>query len=282
VSEKPGILYVIATPIGNLKDISYRARQVLQEADLILAEDTRHSRILLDHWQVRTPMRAYHEHNELSSVPALLDELRKGSNIALISDAGTPLISDPGFPLVKAAHEHGITLVPVPGPAAFLTALSVSGMTTEKFIFEGFLKGKSIARRKHLQSLTYEDRTMVFYEAPHRILQLLKEIQDIFGSERMVCVVREMTKKFESIYRGTCGKVLEILISNPEQQKGEFVLILQGCDISVAHDISKAVPVMKILLHHGITVKQASGIAADITGVRKNELYQLALQLTEK
>ena len=282
MSDNSGVLYVIATPIGNLQDISDRAKQVFREVDLILAEDTRHSRKLLDHLLIDTPMQPYHDHNEQTVIPSVLEMLRRGSKLALISDAGTPLICDPGFRLVKTASEHGIQVIPIPGPAAFLTALSVSGVATDKFIFEGFLSTKSTARRKRLRELTPETRTMIFYEAPHRILQILEEMRDIFGSDRVVCVCRELTKKFETIYRDTCGKILERLAGNPMQQKGEFVIILQGSDQKDRHATVEMTRIMQILLKHEISVKAASGIVAEITGARKNEIYELALRLSEK
>ena len=280
VSNNSGILYVIATPIGNLQDISFRAKQILQEVDLILAEDTRHSKILLEHLHIKTPMQSYHEFNEHTAIPDLLTLLKRGSRLALISDAGTPLLCDPGYPLIKAAHEHDIKLVPIPGPGAVLSALSISGMAADKFVFEGFLSGKSATRRKRLQELTRDTRTLVFYEAPHRILNFLQEIRDIFGADRLVCVCRELTKKFETIYRDSCGKVLEILASDPMQQKGEFVVILAGAAMEQAQEPGAVRRIVEILLKHGIPVKQASSIAAEITGARKNELYELALQLS--
>ena len=282
MSDNSGVLYVIATPIGNLQDISDRAKQVLREVDLILAEDTRHSRKLLDHLLITTPMQTYHDHNEQTVIPLVLEMLQHGSKLALISDAGTPLICDPGFHLVKTAYEQGIQVIPIPGPAAFLAALSVSGVPTDKFIFEGFLSTKSTARRKRLQELASETRTMIFYEAPHRILQILEEICDMFGGDRVVCVCRELTKKFETIYRDTCGKVLEQLAGNPMQQKGEFVIILQGSDQKDAHAASEVTRILQILLKHKISVKEVSGIVAEITGARKNEIYGLALHLSEK
>ena len=282
MSDKSGVLYVIATPIGNLEDISLRARRVLQEVDLILAEDTRHSRILLDHLQIHTPMRSYHEHNERAVVADLLGELRHGRSLALISDAGTPLLCDPGFPLVSAAHEQGVRIVPVPGPAAVTTALSVSGMAADRFVFEGFLRGKAAARRERLKSLIRETRTMVFYEAPHRILQLLEEIQEIMGGRREVCVGRELTKKYETVYRGSCADVLGRIKDSPDQQLGEFVVILKGYGDREEPGPSEAVRVLQILLTHGLPVKLAASITAAISGGKKNKLYRMALQLAEK
>ena len=281
MSDNSGILYVIGTPIGNLHDISERAKQVLQEVDLILAEDTRHSRKLLDHLCIKTPMRSHHDFNESETIPGLLDLLQKGKRLALISDAGTPLICDPGYQLVRSVHEHGIRLVPIPGPSALLTALSVSGNATDKFIFEGFLPVKQTARKKRLQELAGESRTMVFYEAPHRVLGLLGDISELYGADRTVCLCRELTKKFESIYRGGVADILASMRDDPVQQKGEFVVIIEG-NRDASADIDEISRVLGILLRHGVSVKTASAIAADITGAGKNDLYKLALKLSEK
>ena len=277
--EHSGILYVIGTPIGNLHDISERAKQVLQEVDRVLAEDTRHSRRLLEHFGINTPLQSYHDFNERSAVTGILESLRLGLKLALISDAGTPLISDPGYHLVKAAHEQGVAIVPIPGPSAVATALSVAGMAADKFIFEGFLPGKPAARKKRLQEIAGEPRTLVFYEAPHRILGFLMDVKELYGSDRMVCVCRELTKKFETIYRGAATDVLDILTHDPQQQRGEFVVVIQGAGEPVARDAGELNRILGILLEHGLPVKEASGIAAQITGTRKNELYQLALKL---
>ena len=280
MSDNTGILYVIGTPIGNLHDISERAQQVLQEVDLILAEDTRHSRKLLDHLIINTPMRSYHDFNESEAIPGLLELLQNGKRLALISDAGTPLICDPGYQLVKMVHEHGIKLVPVPGPSALLTALSVSGMATDKFIFEGFPPVKHTARKKRLQKLADEPRTMVFYEAPHRILELLDDISELYGKDRTVCLCRELTKKFESIYRGGAADILALLRNDPVQQKGEFVVVVEGNRKGMP-DVDEISKILGILLKHGVSVKTASAIAADITGSGKNDLYKLALKLND-
>lgn len=280
MSDQTGVLYVIGTPIGNLHDTSSRAKAVLQEVDLILAEDTRQSRKLLNHLGVKTPMQAYHEFNERETVPDLIRSLQSGKNIALISDAGTPLICDPGYLLVRGAHEHGIKLVPVPGPSAFLAALSVSGFTTGNFIFEGFLPEKQTARIKRLKELAGETRTMVFYEAPHRILDFLQDVIDVFGNDRLICLCRELTKKFETIYRNTCGNVLEILKDDPHHQKGEFVAVLNGSEREVSPDRKELIKILEILLGRGLSVKEACKITVEITGARKNELYKLALELT--
>ena len=198
----------------------------------------------------------------------------------MISDAGTPLISDPGYQLVKSAHEHGIRLVPIPGPSAFLAALSVAGMATDKFIFEGFLPVKHAARTKRLQDLSRETRTMVFYEAPHRILGFLDQVSELYGKSRMVCVCRELTKKFESLYRGTVSEVTAVLMNDTLQQKGEFVVVIEGNSGSKTDD-DENTRIITILLKHDISVKSASSIAADITGAGKNDLYKLALRLND-
>lgn len=281
MSDNSGILYVIGTPIGNLHDISERAKQIMQEADLILAEDTRHSRTLLEHLGINTPMQSYHEYNERMAIPGLLELLRLGKILALISDAGTPLISDPGYQLVMAAHEHGFRLVPVPGASALTAALSVAGLATDKFVFEGFPPVKKAARKKRLQQLSSEPRTMVFYEAPHRILGFLNDISDIFGGDRLLCVCRELTKKFETVYRGTVNDIILRLNSDSSHQKGEFVVVIEGNRDSTA-DFDEAQKLINVLLKHGISVKTASSIAADMTGTSKNDLYKIALKLNDQ
>jgi 16S rRNA (cytidine1402-2'-O)-methyltransferase len=279
VSTTSGVLYVIGTPIGNLQDISARAQSILREVALILAEDTRHSKTLLNHLNINTPMRSYHEHNEIKALPLLLQSLRQGTKMALISDAGTPLISDPGFPIVKAALEMGIRVSPIPGPSALIAALSVSGLTTDKFIFEGFLPAKPAARKKHLQSLLMESRTMVFFEATHRIMDMLLDINAVFGGDRIVSVCRELTKKFETIYRNRISSILDIMTRDTLQQKGEFVVILEGGEKDRARNNGELEKIIRVMLNHGVSVKNASAIAAEITGARKKESYEMALKL---
>lgn len=262
--------------------MSERAKQILQEVDRILAEDTRHSRKLLEHFGINTPLQSYHDFNERSAVTGIMESLRLGLKVALISDAGTPLISDPGYRLVKAAHEQGVAVVPIPGPSAVAAALSIAGMTADKFIFEGFLPGKQAARKKRLQEIAGETRTMVFYEAPHRILEFLTDIKELYGDDRMICVCRELTKKFETIYRGVVAEVLDVLAQDSQQQRGEFVVVIQGIVEQVARETGELNRVLGILIEHGLPVKEASGITAQITGARKNDLYQLALKLMGK
>lgn len=218
------MLYIVATPIGNLKDITLRALEVLGSVDLIAAEDTRHSKILLDHYQIKKPLTSYYEHNKVTKGEYLLGLLKEGKNIALISDAGTPGISDPGFSIIRLAIENDIPLCAIPGPSALITGLVISGLPTDKFIFEGFLPPKSVARRKKLQELSNSKRTVIVYESPHRLLKTLNDILDILGDINIVCV-RELTKKFEEIKRGKASEVARYFSNKPP--KGEFILYLK-------------------------------------------------------
>lgn len=219
------MLYIVATPIGNLKDITLRALEVLKSVDLIAAEDTRHSKILTSHYQITTPMTSYYEHNKITKGEYLLKFLKEGKNVALISDAGTPGISDPGFNIIRLAIENDIPVCPIPGPSALITGLVVSGLPTDKFIFEGFLPPKSTARRKKLQELGNAKRTVIVYESPHRLLKTLRDILDILGDINIVCV-RELTKKFEEIKRGKTSEIMQYFIG--KKPKGEFILYLQN------------------------------------------------------
>ena len=224
----PGVLYVVATPIGHLADLSPRALAVLREVDLIAAEDTRHTRALLTHFGVRTPLVSLHEHNEGRQVPGLVERLRSGAAIAVVSDAGTPLISDPGYGLVHAAAAAGLPLSPVPGPCAAIAALSVSGLPTDRFVFEGFLPARSAARRAQLQGLAREPRTLVFYESPRRLIDALDDCAQVLGAARIACVGREITKRFETFYRGTLAEVRAGIEQQAEALRGECVLMVAG------------------------------------------------------
>jgi 16S rRNA (cytidine1402-2'-O)-methyltransferase len=223
-SVSPGALYLVATPIGNLDDITYRAVKVLGSVDLIAAEDTRKTKILLDHYAISKPMTSYFNYNERQRTPQLLEKLKQGLSIALVSDAGTPGISDPAFFIVRSALEAGIPIIPIPGPSAFVSALIVSGLPTERFVFEGFLPVKK-GRKTRLGILRTEPRTIIFYESPHRILKTLEEVRTTFG-ERNVVVARELTKKFEEIVRGPVSSVLASLSGKPT--RGEYVLVVEG------------------------------------------------------
>jgi len=281
VSNQSGSLYVVATPIGNLEDMTERARRILAEVDLIAAEDTRHSKKLLMHLGISTPMCAYHDHNERTVAAGIIDKIRQGSNVAVISDAGTPLIHDPGYQLVKLAHECGVRIIPLPGASAVTSALSVAGLPTDRFIFEGFLPDKQTARRRHLQALALETRTMVFYEAPHRILAFMQDSADVFGVDRRACIARELSKYYETIKTDTLDSLINWLKENDNQRKGEFVIVVQGNDKTTGEDEEEALRILKILIQ-ACPVKQAAGLAAEITGLKKNALYKLALSLREK
>jgi 16S rRNA (cytidine1402-2'-O)-methyltransferase len=274
-----GTLYVVATPIGNLEDISARALQVLKTVDYIAAEDTRHSKKLLQHFGIKTRLLALHEYNERDQVKQLIEHLAQGKNIALISDAGTPLISDPGYALLQAVIAQQISIVPIPGACAAVVALSAAGLPTDHFLFEGFLPVKNAARLQRLQILQRETRTLIFYEAPHRILSMLQDLQQIFGGQRAAVVARELTKTFETIYRGTLAEVLAQLQQNPQQVRGEFVVLVHGAEAkSSTRSELETEKILKILLAE-LPLKQAASLAAQITGQSKNDLYQLALQL---
>ncbi len=268
------ILYVVATPIGNLSDMVPRAVNILQSVDLIAAEDTRHSRRLLDHFDIRTRCVAYHDHSSPAELSALLESLRAGRSIALISDAGTPLVSDPGYRLVDAALSAGIKVVPIPGPCAVIAALSAAGLPTDRFVFEGFLPAKMQARRQRLELLLREPRTLVFYEAPHRLLETLSDMAAVFGATRVAVLARELTKLHETIYRAPLGELLT-WATDTNQSRGECVLLLQGDTILAAMDANSE-RVLRLLLEE-LPLKQAAALAAKITDQKKNDLYQLAL-----
>ena len=269
-------LYIVATPIGNLSDISERAVQILKQVDLIAVEDTRHSGKLLQHSGVSTPMQALHEHNEAKKVEQLIELLAAGKSIALISDAGTPLISDPGYQLVKAAIDAGIKVSPVPGASALIAALSASALPSDAFIFEGFLPNKSAGRLKKLEALADESRTLIFYEAPHRIIDCLEDMQQVFGAERVAVVARELTKTFETIKKDSLENLLSWIKADSNQQRGEFVLLIQGQEKAATTVNAEAERILDILLQE-LPLKQASQLAARITGIKKNTLYQIGL-----
>jgi 16S rRNA (cytidine1402-2'-O)-methyltransferase len=278
VSNQSGVLYVVATPIGNLEDISERARRILAEVDLVAAEDTRHSKKLLTHLDVSTPMRAYHDHNEHRVSASIIEMLLQGKNIALISDAGTPLIHDPGYELVQQAHQESIKVVPIPGPSALISALSVAGLSSDRFIFEGFVPEKQVARRKHLQSLSAEIRTLVFYEAPHRIKAFIDDSVMAFGKDRQACLARELSKLYETVNQDTLGNLQLWLSEDEVQSKGEFVVVIRGAENVPNCDESEATRIMQILLQ-SVSLKQAAAMGAEISGLKKNDLYKLALDL---
>lgn len=271
-----GQLFVVATPIGNLEDITLRAIRVLQTVDRIAAEDTRHAKLLLNHLHIEKPMLALHNFNERERAETLLAALQKGESIALISDAGTPLINDPGFHVVKMARDAGIKIVPVPGPCAAIAALSVAGLPTDQFTFVGFLSAKVAAKITQLQSLSSETRTLIIYEAPHRLLATLEALQSVFTTREIV-VARELTKLFETIYQGTAESLLAHFTKQTDELRGEIVILVAG---NTQQDESKTVnaeAVLAILLRE-LPIKQAAQLASEITGERKNKLYDLALK----
>lgn len=272
-------LYIVATPIGNLDDITFRAIEILKTVDVILAEDTRHSKRLLDHYSVATPMRAFHEHNETQKTAATIDELLSGKNIALISDAGTPLISDPGYVLVSEAKKSSVDVVPIPGPSAIISALSVAGIASDRFSFFGFLPAKQTARLKTIQASAHLDETAIFYESPKRILASLLDCQSVLGDERVVCLAKEITKSFETIKTDTLPNLVDYLQADDTHQKGEFVILISGIDknnkIIGEAQLDKILP---ILLSEMGTSKAAK-LAAKITNIDKKTCYQKALEL---
>lgn len=277
--ESTGILYIVATPLGNLADISQRARETLASVSLIAAEDTRHSRALLEHFGIRTRLIAYHDHSSAQAGERILSHLGAGESVALISDAGTPLISDPGFRLVRQARQGGFTVLPVPGPAALIAALSVAGLPTDRFAFEGFLAAKSAARKQQLAQLARETRTLVFYESSHRISDCVADLCEVLGEQREVFVGRELTKRFETHYFGTLGACRHWLAGDAMQRKGEFVLVLEGAQAQsdAAAQLRQALDTVAVLREE-LSVKKAVALASRLTGVRKNALYEAVLQ----
>jgi 16S rRNA (cytidine1402-2'-O)-methyltransferase len=259
-----------------LDDISRRALDVLARVDLIAAEDTRHSRRLLTHYGIQTPLTSLHEHNERDKLTALLARLAAGEALALISDAGTPLVSDPGFALVRAAREAGFRVVPVPGPSALICALSAAGLPSDRFLFEGFAPRRPAARRGWLEGLRAEPRTLVFYEASHRILDTLHDLADIMGADRRGVLARELTKLHETFLAGRLGELAPQVEADPQQRKGEFVMLVAGAEPASAA-VGEAERVLRILVAE-LPLKQAASLAAQITGARRNELYQTALR----
>ncbi|WP_277960859.1 16S rRNA (cytidine(1402)-2'-O)-methyltransferase [Pseudomonas sp. RIT-To-2] len=274
-----GTLYVVATPIGNLDDMSARALKILGDVALIAAEDTRHSIRLLQHFGINTPLAACHEHNERDEGGRFLDKLRAGESVALISDAGTPLISDPGYHLVRQVRAAGIQVVPVPGPCALIAALSAAGLPSDRFIFEGFLPAKTVGRRSRLEQVREEPRTLIFYEAPHRILECLQDMESVFGPDRPALLARELTKTFETLKGLPLSELRAFVEADSNQQRGECVVLVAGW---TAPDSDEAVSaeVMRVLdlLLKEMPLKRAAALAAEITGARKNVLYQVALE----
>ena len=274
-----GILFIVATPIGNLDDITFRAVEVLKSVDIVLAEDTRHSKKLLLHLDISKPIRAFHEHNEREKTKAIISEIYSGKSIALISDAGTPLISDPGYFLVAQAKKEGLKVVPIPGPTALITALSASGLASDSFTFLGFLPSKKTARIKLLIGLAGRTETIIFYESPKRVLATLTDMQTIFGDSREVCLAKELTKAFETIHTGSIPNLIEYLTIDQNHQKGEFVILISATNkIDLAEAEIQLDSLLPILCAEMSTSKAAK-IAAKITGIDKKKCYKKAMDL---
>jgi 16S rRNA (cytidine1402-2'-O)-methyltransferase len=281
-----GTLYVVATPIGNLSDLSPRAADTLKTCDLIAAEDTRHTGILLKHFQIGTPQLSLHEHNESSRAAEIIALLREGKSVALVSDAGTPAISDPGFELVRAVAATGVNVVAIPGPCAAIAALSIGALPTDRFCFEGFLPTRGAARLTRLKSLATEPRTLVIYESPHRVRETLEDCMKVFGETRAATVVREATKLHETTYRGSLRELLDKSSTDADFSRGEIVLIIGGASQAESGDgdleAKSRLDKVLIALLAELPLKQAARLAAQITGARDNESYKRALFLKEQ
>lgn len=281
LNNENGVLYIVATPIGNLSDISLRALEILKHVDLIAAEDTRHSKKLLQHYSITTKLISLHNFNEAKRSEALLQQLNQGKNIALISDAGTPLISDPGYVLVAKVRAANIQVVPVPGACAAIAALSAAGLSTEKFIFEGFLPTKKSALITRLENFIHEERTVIFYEAPHRIKQLIDTMLEVFGNERFAVIAKELTKAFETIVSSNLADLQSWLEVDANHQRGEFVVLLAGVEkvsnkfaIVISEEAQRIFNILKAELPH----KQAAKLTAEITGENKNQIYKMGIK----
>ncbi|MBE9028194.1 16S rRNA (cytidine(1402)-2'-O)-methyltransferase [filamentous cyanobacterium LEGE 11480] len=273
-----GTLYVVGTPIGNLEDMTFRAIDVLKQVDLIAAEDTRHTGKLLHHFQIKTPQISHHEHNRATRIPELIDKLQQGTAIALVTDAGMPCVSDPGYELVKACAAHHIPVVPIPGVTAVITAIAAAGLDSRRFTFEGFLPAKEKERQNALSQLQPENRTMVFYESPHRLRESLASMATVFGASRPLTIARELTKMHEEFWRGTVGEAIaEYAKRDP---KGEYTIVVAGAEV-VATTVSEADlrQALQRLLGDGLSRSQASKQLAQELNLPKREIYQLSLEL---
>lgn len=280
MSKTDGILYIVATPIGNLDDFSFRAVEILKSVDLIAAEDTRHSRYLLDRYGIHTVLTSLHKHNERSKSERLLNRLIQGESIAIISDAGTPLISDPGFLLVRLAQQSHINIIPLPGPCALITALSASGLPSDHFIFGGFPPRNPSARKTRFKELLRTQGTLIFYEASHRIYACISDIREFFPVQREIVIARELTKLHETIVHSTVGEIVQLMEQDPFMGKGEFVVLIEGApptakreEISLEHERT-----LRLLLNR-CSLKESVQLAYEITGVRKKALYRRALEI---
>lgn len=277
---QPSTLYIVATPIGNLADISQRALNILENVDVIACEDTRHTQRLLSAYSIKNRTMSMHDHNERQRQEQIATLLQEGKSVALVSDAGTPLISDPGFHLVRHCRQLGLAVSPIPGACAAISALSVAGLPTDRFTFEGFLPSKSGARQATLNDLASETRTMVFYDAPRRAIDTVEDIVKVLGGERYVAMARELTKTFETVHSDTAENLLAWLQEDPNQLKGEMVLIIEGHKVDPSEIPAHVIATLKLLLSE-MKPKKACAIAAEIYGVKKNALYEYALAMKE-
>jgi 16S rRNA (cytidine1402-2'-O)-methyltransferase len=278
--DERGQLFLVATPIGNLGDLSARARQVLSDVALVAAEDTRHSGQLLQHLGIAKPMLSLHEHNEAHRATQVIERLEQGDDVALVSDAGTPLISDPGFELVRAALAKGLRVVPIPGACAAIVALSAAGLPTDRFSFEGFLPAKTAARRERLTTLNRDERTLIFYEAPHRLAEALEDIAVVFGSDRASVVAREITKQFETFYYGTAQELAIQATQDPDMRRGEIVIVVGGAPKQTASgQTADTEKILRTLLEE-LSPAQAAKLTAKLTGEKRSDLYDRAVALS--
>ncbi|GAA5218901.1 16S rRNA (cytidine(1402)-2'-O)-methyltransferase [Corallincola platygyrae] len=275
----PSALYIVPTPIGNLGDITQRAIEVLSAADLIAAEDTRHSRKLLDAFNIKGQLWSLHEHNERARSGAIIERVQAGQIVALISDAGTPLISDPGYPLLRACREAGVDVIPLPGPCAAITALSAAGLPTDRFSFEGFLPAKSGALNSRISDLAKESRTMVFYESPRRVVATLSAMTEHFGADREATLAKEITKRFEAIVQSDLAGLIEWLEAEPERQQGEFVLVVAGYQAPDTEQLPTDAEKWLVRLMEELPLKKAAAVIADMYDLKKKQVYDLGLKL---
>jgi 16S rRNA (cytidine1402-2'-O)-methyltransferase len=273
-----GVLYIVATPIGNLNDISLRAIEILKQVDVIAAEDTRHSIRLLNHLGIRNKLMSLHEYNERDRIDGIIDDLKQGNNIALISDAGTPLISDPGYPLVKAVQDAGLRVSPIPGASSIIAALCAAGMPTDPFTFYGFLSQKNSERLSKLSALKQQQGTLVFLESTHRIERLLEQLSELYGDNRIV-VAKELTKAFERFLSGTPAEILLLMQQEPALKKGEFVVLIDN-PVTIREKVlsDEDIEILKLLLED-LPLKKAVQLSTRISGKKKNDIYQQALEL---
>jgi len=274
-----GTLFIVATPIGNLDDITFRAVETLKSVDLVLAEDTRHSQKILNHFNIKTPVSAFHDYNEREKCNTVVDKLKQGDSIALISDAGTPLISDPGYILVSAAKKNSVNVVPIPGPSALITALSASGIPSDRFSFFGFLPSKQNARIKTLKTFASRPETIIVYESPKRIMATLTDMLFVFGEEREVCLAKELTKTFETILTTNITNLIDYISADPGHQKGEFVLLISSTAKKGQLELDQQLDRLLPALCSEMGSSKAAKLAAKITGIDKKYCYQRAIKL---